>query len=83
MKMMPVTVPLGVVDMTEQLKKLPDAGGTSFPNPPPPTWKSKGPGGANVPPMGSGTRYKERLELLRNTRPEFHNVLHTLKYIVS
>nr|VZI09132.1 unnamed protein product [Spirometra erinaceieuropaei] len=81
MELIPVSKPLGVVDKTEKLKKLPDAGGTSFPFHPEPTWKSAGPGGANVPPMGCGTRYKDRLEVLRQKRPKFRSVLRTLQYI--
>lgn len=82
MEMMPVAK-RNDAEMLAKINKQPEAGGISFPMPPEPTWKSKGPGGSNVAPMGFGLRYKHRLELLRRNRPFFLNIMDDLRYIVS
>lgn len=83
MKMDPVSEPIASAERILSWKKMADAGGTSNPLPEQHTWKSMGPGGANEPPMGCGTRYKDRIAMLRNHRPRLRNILQLLKYIVG
>ncbi len=83
MKMEPVSKPIGLEAESAALLKMAEAAGTTNPLPEPYTWTSKGPGAANIAPMGCGTRYKDRMALLRQSRPRFRNILLLLKYIVS
>ncbi|VEL09434.1 unnamed protein product [Protopolystoma xenopodis] len=60
---------------------LAQAGEVSFPIIHPTKWQPQGPGGANRPDFGLGTRLKEGLFRLRELRPKFTSVLDCLYYI--